>query len=589
MKKILFITVAVFTASLTFAQSNNQLNLEGATDYVVLDNVINDLVGHTDFTIEFWIKADLNNNLSGPAYIFSINPPNGGPDNKMGIFMGNGTGPQNGAISFYDASTSPYYLISSTIAGDDSCHHIAYVKTGTTAEGFVDGISMGSHTVGYNINSSDRMSLGHEWDGLSSTDHYDGNIDDLRIWSVARTQSQIQANMHVELTGSEPNLIAYFNFNQGIAGGNNTGLTLLDDLTLNNNDGALFNCTLNGLVSNWVVEECNINPQQGKGSENAINFDGINDYVNLDPVIGELAGINNFTVEFWIKGDLNDNLSGPGYIFSINPANGSGDNKMGIFMGNGTAAQNGAISFYEANISPYYLVSPVIVGDNKCHHIAYVKTGTTAEGFIDGVSVGTQTIGYTILANDRMSIGHEWDGLISSDHFNGNIDELRIWNIARTPLQIQSNLNTSLTGLEPNLIGYYNFNQGVSGGNNAGLIILNDLTANNNDGVLNNLSLNGSTSNWVTGGCIDYVSINEYYDINVSIYPNPTHDLINIEVQNDHNSILKLCLIDMMGKELFITELTNSKQIDMHDYKPGVYSLVIYGDGCSWRSKVIKD
>jgi hypothetical protein len=77
---------------------------------------------------------------------------------------------------------------------------------------------------------------------------------------------------------------------------------------------------------------------------------------------------------------------------------------------------------------------------------------------------------------------------------------LRIWNIAKTPLQIQSSMNVELAGNEPGLVAYYNFNQGVAGGVNTGLTSLSDNTVNANNGTLNNFSLTGPTSNWVSGG-----------------------------------------------------------------------------------------
>lgn len=568
----LYLAVLIFcSSSFLFGQTGNQVNFDG-TDYVVLDNVIGDLVGEPNFTIEFWIKGDLNDNLAGPSYIFSINPYNGGADNKIGIFMGDGINPQNGAITFYDASTSPYYLVSTVIAGDDSCHHIAYVKTGSTVEGFIDGVSFGTQTVGYTILSNDRMSLGHEWDAGTPSNFYNGNIDELRIWDVARTQSQIQTYMHTSLTGSESGLVAYYNFDQGIAAGNNTGLTTLNDLTTNNNDGTLNNFTLNGSTSNWVSEVCNIEPPAAS-SDNALNFDGT-DYVVLDNAISELVGQPNFTIEFWMKGDLNDNLADGAYMFAINPYNGGPDNKMGIFMGNGVAPQNGAVTFYDVTTSPYFMVSSQIIGNDSCHHIAYVKTGSSVEGFIDGVSFGTQTVGYTIAANDRMSLGHEWDAGATSNVYNGNIDELRIWTVARTQIEIQSNMHASLTGSEPNLVAYYNFNQGISAGNNVGLTTLNDLTSYNNDGTLNNFTLNGATSNWVASYCkgdvgVESIELSSYF----RIYPNPATG--NVYIENESLFSGRLQITDMCGRIMYSSSFDGNHSIDVSSYPVGVYNLVL--------------
>ena len=58
--------------------------------------------------------------------------------------------------------------------------------------------------------------------------------------------------MNTELAGNEPGLVAYYNFNQGVAGGINTSVTSLTDKVTSINDGTLFNFTLSGTSGNWV-------------------------------------------------------------------------------------------------------------------------------------------------------------------------------------------------------------------------------------------------------------------------------------------------------------------------------------------------
>ena len=77
-------------------------------------------------------------------------------------------------------------------------------------------------------------------------------LDEVRIWNVARTQSQIQAAMNTELVGTETNLKVYYNFNQGIAGSTNTNRTTFTDRTRSGYDGTLSNFSLSGSTGNWV-------------------------------------------------------------------------------------------------------------------------------------------------------------------------------------------------------------------------------------------------------------------------------------------------------------------------------------------------
>ncbi|MFD2724911.1 HYR domain-containing protein [Hyunsoonleella rubra] len=78
-----------------------------------------------------------------------------------------------------------------------------------------------------------------------------GKLDEVRIWNVARTQAELQANMCKEIS-AQPGLIALYHFNQGVAGGDNTGLTTVIDDSGNGYDLTLHNFALMGPTSNWV-------------------------------------------------------------------------------------------------------------------------------------------------------------------------------------------------------------------------------------------------------------------------------------------------------------------------------------------------
>ncbi|KAK3236719.1 hypothetical protein CYMTET_53156, partial [Cymbomonas tetramitiformis] len=45
-------------------------------------------------------------------------------------------------------------------------------------------------------------------------DFFDGIIDEVRIWSVARTQDELRMAMHLSLTGSEDGLSGYWPFDE---------------------------------------------------------------------------------------------------------------------------------------------------------------------------------------------------------------------------------------------------------------------------------------------------------------------------------------------------------------------------------------
>jgi concanavalin A-like lectin/glucanase superfamily protein/DnaJ-like protein len=89
------------------------------------------------------------------------------------------------------------------------------------------------------------------------------------------------------------------------------------------------------------------------------------------------------------------------------------------------------------------------------YHIAYVATPTNYSVYINGTELGSGTInppGNPMLYD----VTHQ----LSFGGLDGSLAEIRIWKTARTQAQIESNMNQTLTGNEPGLMGYWRFAEG---------------------------------------------------------------------------------------------------------------------------------
>jgi hypothetical protein len=117
---------------------------------------------------------------------------------------------------------------------------------------YKNGVQYSISTAGCSHSSNVKFALGCSQQGAPGQ-FYKGSMDDVRIWNVARSQAQIQANMNTELTGTETGLKAYYPFNQGIAAGDNTAITTVTDKTTNALNGTLTNFAKTGATSNFVV------------------------------------------------------------------------------------------------------------------------------------------------------------------------------------------------------------------------------------------------------------------------------------------------------------------------------------------------
>lgn len=262
MMRVLLILYILFPIGLIAQSVCNKLNFDGIDDYVEVNSLATPLSGSTtNFTIEFWLKGDKNDQPSSiRTSLFSINPVTSNGNGLLIIFGGTNT--QEGKIMIYDEGTSGTNadFKSTQVVGDNVCHHVAYVRTGNTGLIYIDGVQVGSHTTTYSILPSDLISIGQEWDDLTTTpattQFFKGDVEDVRVWTTSRSQAQIQANMNNELMGNELGLLAYYKFNQGIASANNTSITQVLDETINGLNGNLIGFTLNGSNSNFIQNDC---------------------------------------------------------------------------------------------------------------------------------------------------------------------------------------------------------------------------------------------------------------------------------------------------------------------------------------------
>ncbi|KAA3598384.1 MAG: T9SS C-terminal target domain-containing protein [Calditrichaeota bacterium] len=138
-------------------------------------------------------------------------------------------------------------IAGSTNVADGKWHHVAFTFEDdgspdvTDVKLYVDG-NLETITVSadepINTSGSGNLQIAKDPTGR----YFGGLIDEVRIWSDVRTQSELQENMNKILNGNEANLEAYYNFDH------NSGLTL-SDLTNNSYDGTLTNMATDDWVS----------------------------------------------------------------------------------------------------------------------------------------------------------------------------------------------------------------------------------------------------------------------------------------------------------------------------------------------------
>ncbi|ETR69419.1 MAG: hypothetical protein OMM_09610, partial [Candidatus Magnetoglobus multicellularis str. Araruama] len=122
---------------------------------------------------------------------------------------------------------------------------------------------------------------------------------------------------------------------------------------------------------------------------------------------------------------------------------------------------NGTINLAIGNSSVwYYATSGAIMSVNTWHHVAATFNGTTLKIYLDGTEVQSASptnaaLGYN--GTEQFKIGDSYG--FPGRYFHGSMDEIRIWNVARSQADIQSTRYQMLTGNESGLVGYWRFDQ----------------------------------------------------------------------------------------------------------------------------------
>jgi hypothetical protein len=227
----------IFTANATTHTTNGSLNFDGSNDYVEIANCSGAALPISDaLTIEFWFKGS---NMQS-AVRFQ-------PDANTYIVMG-----WNNSKHIISTSGGTNGVNIGTGATDGNWHHVAMTWQKGSSLGFIsylDGARITRRAA-----SSDNlpsiaagMSLG-SYNGTS--EFMNGSIDEVRVWNVVRTQAEIQSSM-CNLTLPQSGLLMYYQLNQGVADGTNTGRAIVNTSDATSYIGSLNNFALSGTSSNF--------------------------------------------------------------------------------------------------------------------------------------------------------------------------------------------------------------------------------------------------------------------------------------------------------------------------------------------------
>ena len=215
---------------------------------------------------------------------------------------------------------------------------------------------------------------------------------------------------------------------------------------------------------NFPVPEVFVPEQGTEASNNALQFNGTTDWVELEGFTG-IAGAGARTVEAWIK----TSAASPGDFISWG-TNTSGK-KWTIRLDNASPF-TGRLRI---EVGSAWAIGTRVLNDGEWHHIAVSYPGgklSNVRLYVDGmpdalVNVWDTDVNTAVGSAVQLSKGFH------GRYWQGEMDEVRFWNVARTADEIAAAYGCELTNPSayPGLLRYYTFNR--SGAN-----VLPDLLSN---------------------------------------------------------------------------------------------------------------
>jgi hypothetical protein len=480
MKPLTALFACVFAFSGTMqSQTNYCLSFDGTNDYV---NIGNSLPSVGDFTEECWIKIP----STATAVCYFMGSNNGAcVGNLLQYNISTNT------LSFYERPNCAGVSVDYTVTlADNTWHHVAGVRSGSSLYVYLDGKQVGTGTA-YNNTGMTTFRLGNR-----NTIYYQGLIDEVRIWSVARTAQQIKSGMYNTVAASSTGLLAYYQLNEGSA-------QTVGDATTNGYNGT------RGANSSTATDDPTWAASPIQFGNNALSFDGVNDYVSIPAAA--IDNLSSGTIEALVY--LNSLTQAPILAKQSNAENTYATLTVGYYAdattGNLVAGTPGVVYYHSQNGIAVLNSGSTTLTASTWNHVAVSFNASGASLYINGVLVSSASGNYS-QPNDLTVTSTRLGSWSTGGFLNGNLDEVRVWNVVRTQAQIQTYMGMTLSGSQSGLVTLYSADQGIATGTNTGLTILIDNTTSNNHGVLTNFAVSGASSNYVASSVILPVSLKSF-------------------------------------------------------------------------------
>jgi tetratricopeptide (TPR) repeat protein len=437
-------------------QSNNYALEFDGDDYVVIPNHAS-LNPTSQITIMSWIYSD-NWNSNGRII------QKGDSDNQY-IFCVF----ESDKIFFQITGLSTQYITVPT-PSTGIWHHVAATYNGSNMKIYIDGVLINSiNTSGIIPTSSSNLHIGTKRVGSYPQDFFHGKIDEVRLFNRALNNSEIE-NIFNNNNTTTDGLVLYHNFEQI------SGNTCYDQ-SGNNNDGTIYGAT-------QIIDTPYGNGVQSNNY--ALEFDGVNDYVQI-PGFSELPiGAEEFSITMWILlEDYNGTVAYPFIYWGSSETGMAAVDRMNLFK---TGALNGEESLEHTFYGVTYTedtYANIDLPDREWFYACVTYDGSMIRIYYNGGLIGSE--------NDDANVdyGDIYLGSYKDSYFFGKMDDIRLYTRELSSIEINDIMNNS-NPTTNGLVLHFDFEQ-ISGNTCF------DQSGNNNDGTIVGATPTNDTPNYSNG------------------------------------------------------------------------------------------
>ncbi|MEO9476297.1 MAG: LamG-like jellyroll fold domain-containing protein [Cyclobacteriaceae bacterium] len=431
------------------------LNLDGTNDYMYFVDQSYEFGEY--YTIEGWWR---NVEVKDQTIFVAVDSGTTVPMIKITLDA-------NGKVHYYhdgNADGTGLELISKDGYNLDSFdrdwHHVAAVYDTANAYLYVDGNRVAEGDITESISKVAEIEMGK--DGPKQyTGYYSGFLDDFRIWNVGRERAEIRKFKDITLTGEEAYLQAYWKFDEQYS---EKIFDYADKPVVDRHHGFICDVTRSDFISpaelgaytdeggDYIIkgvyygsgQTFQVTPSKKTSIGYSLDFDGTDDFISYQ--LDRLEYNSAFTFEGWFKSAVS------GQNMVIFEATDEATNEVLLQIGLQSTGEFYASIGFSGNLST--VTSADVYNDEFWYHYAVVHDGSTVTIYIDGVNVGTTSDGPIANVLTRSVIGRSdpIETNAGSDYFNGSLDEMRIWNYARTENQLNATINQIIPGDEQGIV-----------------------------------------------------------------------------------------------------------------------------------------